>query len=344
MAVTKQTYTASATWTASQAADALRDAFIGAGLMTAWYDDFTDGSLVHRILEVEYDGLKTYGTCYYWFIFTTTGMFVSIASGWNNSTNVPTGTQYLDYFSTATNTTANHAQIGPALSTGTTFEIVRYTAGGISWFALRNGAVPQAFTITPGNANLATWLDLDKVLFHHFIVARPVLRSPTLAASAASVPFLSVCDLRRSYIAQGYHRGITSSAQSYKTFWSVMQYSTSSNDNNATSNGTDIRSISLPTTLATTAYAGVLVPYGFNNVNPAYATDYHPVINGYTYSNYVTDPMPNDFGLAFSFTTTTFAFGDTIVVSAGVEEWEVLDFANNANASAGKPLLLARVV
>ena len=102
MACTKQTYTATATWTASDLAQLFEDAFIDAGLMTAWYDSFLSSSVENRVLEVVYDGTKTYGKTYYWFMFTTTGVYLHVATGWDAPNNVPSGTQYLDYFSTTT--------------------------------------------------------------------------------------------------------------------------------------------------------------------------------------------------------------------------------------------------
>jgi hypothetical protein len=89
---------------------------------------------------------------------------------------------------------------------------------------------------------------------------------------------------------------------------------------------------------------GVSVPYGFNNVNPEYATNFTPVINGYTYSVYSRDSMPVDFAIAFAYGTTSYSFGDKIIVNAGVEEWEICGFANNINADAASSLLLSRVV
>ena len=50
MAVTKQTYTAAATWTAAQLATLFENAFINAGLMTAWYDSFLSGTVENLVL------------------------------------------------------------------------------------------------------------------------------------------------------------------------------------------------------------------------------------------------------------------------------------------------------
>jgi hypothetical protein len=341
MAVTKQTYTASATWTAAGAATLFEDAFIDAGLMTAWHDSFANGALEHRVLEIEYDGTKTYGTCYYWFIFTTTGIFVSVASGWNTGTNVPSGTAFLDYFSTATNTTANHLRVGTALSTTTDLELNRYSGGGYSWFAFRNGSTPTAFLITPGNATLPTWIDLDKVFFHHFILASAL--GLTTTSSRGAIAFNSLYALRRSFYSQGANHGRVSNDVT-NVYYPTMAYGAMGNVSASSGNNSDFVINSVPTSSQSMARPVVLVPYGFNNTNPEYATDYLPVINGYTYSFYTNTPVPADFGLSFDYSTTSFSFGDRVVVSAGVEEWEVLVFFNNTNSTAASSLLLARVV
>ena len=53
MAVTKQVYTAAATWTASGLADIFQSAFIDAGLMTAWHDSFLN-TVENRVLAVDH--------------------------------------------------------------------------------------------------------------------------------------------------------------------------------------------------------------------------------------------------------------------------------------------------
>jgi hypothetical protein len=328
MAVTKETYTAAATWTAAQLATLFEDAFVDAGLMTAWYDTFLSGTVENRILEIAYDGAKTYGKTYYWFMFTTTTIGVSVASGWNDATGVPTGTQYVDYFATTTNSTANHYGLRTGLATGTGAELVRYTASGYSWFAFRNGATPTPFFIAPASTGIAPWIDLNKVLFHHFITGTASVTSPT-STGPAFITFASEYGLRRSYWTQGLLRGrvlVTSYADNHTT----LSYVGAGNTSNTSSNlSTD---------------SSIFVPYGFNNTNSAYTTNYAPIINGYSYSNYTTSNMPADFGIFFNYGTTAFAFGDLIVVSAGVEEWEVYGFANNSLDTSASALILARVV
>jgi hypothetical protein len=334
MAVTKQTYTAAPTWTAAQLATIFENAFVDAGLMTAWYDSFLSGTVENRILEITYDASKTYGKAYYWFMFTTTAVGVSVATGWNATTDVPTGTAFLDFFATTTNATTNHYILRSGLATGTAAELVRYTASGYSWFAFRNGAVPTPFFIAPAATGIAPWIDLNKVLFHHFIVSA-VFVNGVGASGQAMAEFRSVYCLRRSYYAQGWLRD-RSGLTSYLKAWPTLSYLALGNSSNNTSNDS--------TSAFLIAGSYVIVPYGFSNTNPEYATNYLPIINGYSYSNYVTSNMPADFGIFFPYGTTAFAFGDRIVVSAGVEEWEVYGFANNISADAPSALIVARVV
>jgi hypothetical protein len=334
MAVTKQTYTATPTWTASDAADLFEDAFIDANLMTAWHDSFANGSIEHRVLKVSYDGTKTYGDCYYWFVFTTTFIGVAIASGWNTETSVPTGTQYLDFFSTATNTTANHAPILETANAATQLDLVRYTSAidsNYSWFVVRNSAVPFPFLIAPASASIVPWIDLDKTLFHHFLRVDQRISSAT-AAGTAHLSFYENYRLRRSYIAGYTLRGSTTFVRFLADMY-ILTYSAFGNRNSSTSNYRSLANSS-----------EILVPYGFNVTNSAFATDFTPVLKGCSFSPYLTNALPLDLGVHFPFTTTTFSFGDKIIVDAGVEEWEVLDSANNTDADTASALLVARVV
>jgi len=349
MAVTKQTYSASPVWTAAGLANQFRSAFIDAGLMTEWYDSFANAGIENRILEITYDGAATYGKCYYWFMFSTTFVGVQIATGWSTATDAPTGTQYLDFFSTATNVTTNHFSIGGTLITGTEASIARYTSADdpdYSWFVFRNGAVPFPFMIAPANVSRVSWLDLDKTMFHHFITPTLRVRSVNDDTASASIRFDSRCRIRRSF-AGGYRlrdddvRGYRDEAT---TLNSYQAYSASATSNNSLSTDSthfgDTRAGgSLNNGLAT-----IMVPVGLSSVNPAYSTNYIPVLFGPSYSPYVNERLPDDFAIYFPLTATQFAYGSRVVIAAGTEEWEVLEFKNNSSNSSPNPLLLARVV
>jgi hypothetical protein len=320
----------------------MKDAFIDAGLMTDWYASFLSGTIENRVLEVVYDGDKTYGTTYYWFMFTTSAIGVAITSGWNSSTNVPVGTQYLDFYSTATNTIANHVSFAGTLSTGTELQIVRYTSSleqDISWFVIRNGSTPIPFHIAPASTVLANWLNLDRVLFHHFTRSSLGVSS-TVAASYGFITFRSDYMLRRSYCSGGSLHNRTAVA-GYLDFVPLSSYTSPGNASNNTGNYiSSVHTLSANIIRSST----VIAPYGFTNTNPVYTDDYTPVMFSYSLSPYIRTDMPNDMAIHFAYTTTSIAYGDRIVVTAGIEEWEVLSFANTTLDTTAAPVLLARVV
>jgi hypothetical protein len=333
MAVTKQTYIALPTWTNIQAANLLEDAFIGAGFMTDWYDAFRANNIEHRILEIEYDGTKDYGTCYYWFAIDSNSIRVSVTSGWDSTANIPTGTQYQDFYSTDTSTVANHAIIASSLVATTQLDLVRYTSAinsDYSWFVLRNGSTPVPFMIAPASTPIVPWLDLDKFLFHHF-VRTTYASSPSTNSTLAGIRFNDSYRVRRSYRdGQGVSTATGNFGYISTTFPLFSYRSLANTPSGATS------------TPAETAH-NVAVPYGFTS-NSAFESEYTPIVFGYSYSPYVLDPVPIDFGMQFSYTPSAFQFADRVVVDAGIEEWEVFDFRNNSTTTSASPLMLARVV
>jgi hypothetical protein len=333
MAVTKETYSVAAPWLASAAAQLLQNAFIDAGLMVSWYDSFLSGSVENRILQVVYDGTKTYGTCYYWFVISTGAIGVSVATGWNATTHVPTGTQYADFYSTATNTTANHFSLAGTLSNSTEINVVRYTSADnpdYSWFVIRNGATPFPFMITPDSAPLVPWLDLSQVFFHH-VVNMLMETSATGDSSVGRVHFRDIYRLRRSY----------AQSQGARSRTDTPVYSISKRLFGYSSVGATASSFDSSVDISNNV---ISVPYRLQRSGLPFASNYTPVLFGCSYSFYVNEPLPEDFAVYFPYTSTSFSFGDSIVITAGVEEWEVLNFANNSSADAANPLFLARIV
>jgi hypothetical protein len=335
MACTKQTYTATATWTASELAGLFEDAFIDAGLMTAWYDSFLSGTIENRVLEVTYDGTKTYGKTYYWFMFATTGVWLHVATGWNNSTNVPSGTQYLDFFSTTTNATTNHWQMFAAATTNTV-ELVRYTSGvdaDQSWFTIkRSGGVDRTFTIVNGALTVQPWLDLDKGFFSGFYDVAPT----TANARLGQIAFQRGPTLRRDLLVGVGLNASTSAAEYNSASWptnrNILAYSVPGRSTNGLSNN------------YLTSSASIILPTALSSVNPAYTADSNPVFHGLPFNPYVAESLPSDFGLTFHYASNAFNPGDTLVVTAGTEEWEVLDSVANTAETGATPIFLARMV
>lgn len=346
MAVTKETYTVSPTWTASGLASAFRDAFIDAGLMTEWYDSFLSGTIENRILEVKYDESKTFGKTYYWFQFTTTGVFFAIASGWNTGTKVPTGTQYLDFYATTTNATTNHFQFVTLVST-TGVNLVRYTSAidaDVSWFLIRSGTTAFNFAIAPATTTLQPWINLNRVIFNGLLTARSYA-----SGNAGSLTFRSYYALRRSYNVSGAFRGLTSVAD-YTTASTaavpnvVQRYfmygygnASSTNWNGSTwGGGPTVNSVQM----------GIVLPYGMTLSVPEYAANEFPVCAGISSSAYIADNLPSDFGIAAHYADRTMAAQDTFIVTASSEEWEIVEVTNTAGTAslAASPMFLARVV
>ena len=339
MAVTKATYTATGTWTASQLAGIFESAFVASGLMSSWHDSFTSGSVENRILEVAYDGGATYGTTYYWFMFSTSGAYFSVCTAWNSGSHVPTGTQYLDYFSTTTNSTGNHDR-KLTLSSASNVSLIRYTSAidaTQSWYTLVQGSTSYTFTIAPAGFTVAPWVDMDKVLFHHHLVASPSVSNRTGFISIASCGLL-----RRSFACGGGLVGYTTSehdfVQTVASYASVGRASNSAG-NNISSNATSISG-------GIGATASLFVPMGNSTANPAYSANFSPVFTGFPFSHYISTPnSAADFGIAFHYANNTMVRGDKLIVTASVEEWEILAVTNNATVTDGaSPMFLARVV
>jgi hypothetical protein len=346
MAVTKATYTATGTWTAAQLATIFESAFVASGLMSAWHDSFLSGSVENRILAVTYDGGATYGTTYYWFMFTTSGAYLHVATGWDVGSHIPSGTQYLDYFSTTTNATSNHWQFFSGASTSTA-TLTRYTSGADadqSWFVINNGTVRRAFTITPATMTLQSWLDLDKGFYNGF---SHVACKTGASRHYGAVQFMRGPGLRRDLMVGTALNGTTTNSD-YITnvpFCPLIAYGAPGNA--SSSIGSNIEwGFSTSSSLAgvTERYPGtILLPTGLAATNPAYASNSNPVFHSLPHNPYVVDPLPADFGLTLHYATNSFSVGDTMVVTASVEEWEVLEYAANASAVTGaSPLFLAR--
>lgn len=341
MAVTKATYTATGTWTEAQLATIFESAFVASGLMSAWHDSFLSGSVENRILAVTYDGGATYGTTYYWFMFTTSGAYLHVATGWDTGSHIPTGTQYLDYFATTTNSASNHWQFFSCASTSTA-TLTRYTSGvdaDQSWYVISNGSNRLCFTITPATMTLQSWLDLDRGFYNGWATAwcftpgqggivnfgrGPALRRDLFLGSALAGSTVVVN--YTTYVSDVHRGGL------------IAYGAPGARNNDFTNNGY------FPFDgVVQGGHPCIILPTGFAAINPAYSTNSNPVFHSLPFSPYVVDPLPADFGITFHYATNSFSVGDTMVVTASVEEWEVLNYdAGTSTGTDPSPLFLAR--
>ena len=315
--------------------------------MTAWHDSFTNGSVENRILQVEYDGTKAYGSTFYWFVFSTQGAFLHVASGWNTTTDQPTGTQYLDYFSIATNVTTNHWLIaGSAMVATTPVDLFRYSSGSNHWFVISQGSLRRCFSILPPASAIRSWIDLDRGYFSGF--THVVAYSP--GNRGASISFSSGPATRREVIIGPALVGATlTAAYTTSAIQIILQsYAAPAHINNTIDQNLRLNHGSGANfTNQDGARAGaVILPVGFTASNPAYPANSNPVFHSMPFSPYVETTLNADFGMTFHYATNTLDFQDRFVVDAGVEEWEVLDFGNATIGDGTVPscAFLARVV
>jgi hypothetical protein len=329
MAVTKQAYaSASAPWVATSVCDDLRDAFIGAGLMSAWFDSFAAGGREHRVLEVVYNGSKAYGKTYYWFTVSTTGIWVRTSTGWNTGSDIPSGpgvagTQYVDWLDTNTSALNGAAQMITPLSS-ISFSVTRYTASGRSFFVLRAGTTFCTFTIDPASTAFRSFYDLD--LGYHsgiYMVEIP---------SNRSVQFKQMHRNRRDLLlgssinsdTDPFYYGLSIVANQY-----CIPYT-----------GTTGNSATVPD-------SGFLLPGWTTTANPSAGTNFNPAFNAIRLTSIHAADMPTDFGVASIKVSNTLAIQDNATVTAGSEEYEILNFSNRGFISTGltsNPVFLARTI
>lgn len=348
MTVTKQSYSLAAPWTVANLADAHRSAFIDAGLMTEWHDSFTaaNGSLI-RVLRIVHDATKTWGTCFYYLIFRVSEpVGVALASGWNVSTHVPTGTQFLDYHTLPTNISSiinsyyNTTMGSFNPSTTSNAVLHRYTSGADpnqSWFVFQqNTSRTQPIAFLHASTVLHSWLDLNKGMISGFIA-----QNAGISNSSAYVNFYIQENLKRCLVYGSALRGDNEATFSQGRFHAVgistqcyggIGYGSNTTTNNFGVIRGDVR-------------AATALPVGRSAVNPAYTADYLPICTGLPYSGYTSTPLASDFGIYMHFADNTMAFQDKFIVTTGVEEWEILNTVNNSVLTEyASPNFLARTV
>jgi hypothetical protein len=86
------------------------------------------------------------------------------------------------------------------------------------------------------------------------------------------------------------------------------------------------------------------LPTASATANPAYTADSNPVFHSLPFHPYVAESLPSDFGMSFHFASNAFDPGDTLVVTAGTEEWEVLAETAGTAGTVPTPVFLARMV
>jgi hypothetical protein len=93
--------------------------------------------------------------------------------------------------------------------------------------------------------------------------------------------------------------------------------------------------------------SGFLLPGWTTTANPSAGTNFNPVFNAIRLTSIHAADMPTDFGIASIKVSNTLAIQDNATVTAGTEEYEILQFANLGFINTGltsNPVFLARTV
>jgi hypothetical protein len=347
MPVTKEIYSANAPWTQTSMADMLRDALIDAGLMTAWHDSFTKPSSTDqiRVLKIEHNGTKTYGSCFYSFVFNSSGACgLYLSSGWNASgappVNVPTGTQYLDYYALPANYFADPTYSSRIFGGSTTSNLFldRYTSqddSKQSWFVFRQGSnVSKPFTILHKDTGLHSWLNLDQGVISGFHRV-----STQVSNRAGAIGFTVESAIRRCLCVGAALRGSTD-----RFSYNDLGYTPCSYLGLGSQSGQFGSNFPDPARNSGVASA-IVLPVGKSSANPAFVTDYVPICTDLPWSPWTPTTLAADFGIYMHYNDNTIGYGDRFIVQSALNEWQVLSFANNANVNDGATAtFVARII
>lgn len=338
MPATIQNYSVAANYTASGFATTFTTAMTDAG--KTLYDSFTDGAFVHRIFEETYDNTKTYGKTYLWYVFNGADMFYHICTGWNATTHLPTGTQYLDFLSNATNTTANHMRFA-LQNAAQTVNIRRYSSNARASFdviLVQNGTT-EFHMIFDTTAPIAGLVDLDKECWDGGMMwCRTRTNTNVAGVNFQSYP---AC-LRRSFRGGRWLRGVTAGAQYGASNTASSPWEIGTGDSqilkgitygwtgNTSNEGNNINFGGLAT-------GGIfLLPFGFNNINSAaYATDYKPPFYDILLNYQTGAKLPADFSIYGNYISNTLqTFGG---ITVGSETGEIISVANATSTPTERP-------
>jgi hypothetical protein len=345
--VTKQTYTLNAGYTRANMADAMRSAFIDAGLMTEWHDSFTISSGVMsgspcRVMEIPHDATKAYGTAFYYFVFDT-GVYVALATGWRKTgtapLQVPDGTQYLDYFvlpAGISNISSQLTRFGPTFSTTSNLFLDRFTSGEDpkqSWFLFRQPANltrSSPFSFLHKDTTLHPWLDLSKGCISGLSTVE------TATSNRAGYTFFAIPQALRRCLSFGSALRDSADGADYSAM-NIYPYSYVGAGSASNQGSSNLRGWN-------NAGARIPVPIGRNYVNSAFASDYVPIISNIPWNYYTPTRLANDLGVYMNYASNSIALGDRFIVQSAINEWEVLNFANNTVLTDGaSATFLARI-
>jgi hypothetical protein len=317
--------------------------------MTEWYDSFaSNSSRLCRVLRIEHDSTKAFGTCFYYFTISDAGIGVALAAnGWSG--NVPTGAQYLDWHTLP-------AQSDPSAGSTNIFNysassnlvLNRFTSqldSKQSWFVFSqtvSGSTTRSrpFSFLHKDTALHSWLDLDKGCVSGFTTVSAHSNSYTgrinFSIEENLRRCLSIGSASRGTGSPGFH-GAGINTNCYYGVGAAPDFDGFYN---------------IPSEGRGSGASGTPLPIGRNvtAANPAYSTDYTPICSNLPWNLWTPTRLANDFGVYVQYNTAApdvnpISLGTKIIVQTTVNEWETLQFANSSVLITGAtPIFLARVI
>lgn len=367
MAVTKEVYYLPIGFNINDLCDIYRDAFIDAGYMASWYHSFTEAGRQHRVMEITYDGAKTYGKTYYNFVFDAlgggSGIGVGIGTGFDTGTNLFTGTQFVDYHEQPSNLHQTSQIQGrtpisrslTTISNAQEYFLYRYTSSTDptqSWFMSRvNTTYSTPFSFLHPSTTIHPWLDMNKGPVSGLINLVPSIRG-----NGAVICFGIQENIRRCV---GIGNSLIGSSIAYSgstnNWYQQLSYHMAGIPTHAyvapgLVSGTSVATTQLNLANGTVGnnWGGgghIVLPVGRTDINDAYTTDFTPICTSVPFSYYTNKLLAADFGIYGHYADNIQQPLDKFITTPGVEEWEIISRANPDTITTKASIsFLARVV
>lgn len=332
MAHTRAEYTIAAGFGGVEVLTKLGEAFFGLGLMgsaNGWYDSFTDtGGSEVRILEMAYTGNSgTYNKVYHAYFTDSVfdGLWYTMYYDWDASTHASNGVTNLDFvrFLTRPDATTDFGSYYAKLadmSNATDFKIITYSDGtSMPILRLTNVSETRVFAFVPTASTLRGVSDYNEY-GPTAMLTTSVLSSGYYTAGALVATDRSISGRDNS--------GSTTND------WSL------STGLGSHAGGSGLGSTSLGSYITVNSLAGEAGLFARSGAPPR--TPYYTIARNIPACGAVYDSLfGENFGVISGINAGSFtpSFGDTLVVNAGVEEYEVLQIISTSTRSDWAALL-----
>ena len=335
MAHTRTEYTITAGFGGNEVLVKLGEALFGLGLMgsaSGWYDSFTDtGGSEVRILEMEYTGNSGVYNKVYHAYFTSSvfdGLWHTVYYSWDVNTHESGGVQFLDHVSSyehpddTTNFSSYYAKIAE-MSNASDFKIITYSDGlNMKVMRLTNTAESRLYCFIPTETSLRSTADYSEY-------GPAPMYTMKITTTRYNVGHLISTD--RSVT--GRENGGTGSGD-----WVLS----TSYGSHVSGSGQSVSSLSVNMTTQSLGTAPGLMAKSASVRTPYYVLAKNTPAGG----AYYDVSFGENFGLISAYNAGAFepSYGDILVISAGVEEYEVLQTEAAADVRIDWTALVSRIV